>query len=309
MKNILKWIFRSLLLLIAVLVLAAYTGYVLLIFGIVGVALALLVIKKARIPFLYGASIVLVLAVVTKSLIAPWVDQQLRTHAPLTYKTVKAWPILQDLLTAKNLYYPGLAQEVILHNVLTVADSVDAVQISKQADLFTKKLKDQGYLSNEDWQELERISNLIHSQQSKMKSFVSPDHSDGAKGDSAIVVTVPANQAWTFICQLKAGQHFRVQASGTWDCAGPGAAQEDMPCGPDGINAPDWISWQNMQRYPLPDGRLIHNLIARIGNNRMFAVNSSYEGEAAADGSLLVGPNDYMVSDNDGSMQVTVFVH
>ncbi len=117
---------------------------------------------------------------------------------------------------------------------------------------------------------------------------------------------ISARRSWTYIADLKGeGELIRITAEGSWDGSGGQAPEPDLLCGAEGIRAPDWID--DMYRYPLAENRMIHNLIGRIGG-KVFHVGENFEQRNYSQGGFYLGINDYIVRDNDGSLDVTIEV-
>jgi len=114
---------------------------------------------------------------------------------------------------------------------------------------------------------------------------------------------IPANKRWVDMGIDLKGEKIFIVAKGIWDGSGSQAPETDLPCGPEGIRAPDWID--DMYNYPLSKNRTIHNLIGQIGG-KVFHVGSNYQSVVKETGRLLLGINDYLVDDNSGYLNITI---
>lgn len=110
-------------------------------------------------------------------------------------------------------------------------------------------------------------------------------------------IAVPSNVLWVDTeVNLKAGQHFRIQASGRWSNTGPPAL------GPDGFKG------FLFQGTVLPSADL-GSLIGRVGD-RMFPIGESLVGTSPVSGRLFLSINDTpdTFADNQGTLAVKIWL-
>jgi hypothetical protein len=128
-------------------------------------------------------------------------------------------------------------------------------------------------------------------------------------------ITVRGNQAWTDTgLDVQKGQEFYFVASGTI------SLQKDNPiagCGPDGLD-------MKTQQQPIPEqniGALVGKILEKVevatdkqtGERsqkevgRVFFVGKENKVPLPMDGRLLLGINEQVVGDNDGSFDVTIY--
>lgn len=116
-------------------------------------------------------------------------------------------------------------------------------------------------------------------------------------------ITVPGTTLWTNSgIFVNSGDTIRTTASGTvYFCSG-----NTCPSTPDGGVSPDPL---DATKFPCFDGSRVSNLIGKIGNNACFNLNSAKEFIAQQSGTLFLGVNDGMVSDNSGSWTVNININ
>jgi hypothetical protein len=129
-------------------------------------------------------------------------------------------------------------------------------------------------------------------------------------------IAVPGNQAWTDTgLDVQKGQEFYFVATETI------SLQKDNPiagCGPDGLNI-------KTQQQPIPEqniGALVGKILEKVevatdkqtGEKtqkevgQVFFVGKENKVLLPADGRLLLGINDLVVGDNDGSFEVAIYL-
>ena len=128
-------------------------------------------------------------------------------------------------------------------------------------------------------------------------------------------ITVPGNQAWVDTgLEVKKGQEFYFVTSGTI------SLQKDNPiagCGPDGLD-------RKTRQQPIPEqniGALIGKTLEKVefatdkqtGEKtsrevgQVFFIGAENKISLPADGKLLLGINELVVADNEGSFEVAVY--
>jgi hypothetical protein len=128
-------------------------------------------------------------------------------------------------------------------------------------------------------------------------------------------ITVPGNQAWTDTgLDVQKGQEFYFGTSGTI------SLQKDNPiagCGPDGLN-------MKTQQQPIPEqnlGALVGKILEKVETatdkqtgektrkevGQAFFIGKENKVTLPADGRLLLGINELVVGDNDGSFEVAIY--
>jgi hypothetical protein len=114
----------------------------------------------------------------------------------------------------------------------------------------------------------------------------------------AIELTIPATSVWVDTgVDVIEGQRIKITAKGTW------CAMDDKP-------KSEWCPYSGyaksiMKITPIPDA-IFMCLIGKVGDGKMFAVYRDNPHESESDGRLFLGPNDWMVSDNQGELKVTI---
>jgi hypothetical protein len=129
-------------------------------------------------------------------------------------------------------------------------------------------------------------------------------------------IAVPGYQAWTDTgLDVQKGQEFYFEASGTI------SLQKDNPiagCGPDGLNI-------KTQQQPIPEqniGALVGKILEKVETatdkrtgektqkkvGQVFFVGKENIVSLPAHGRLLLGINDLVVGDNDGSFEVVIYL-
>jgi hypothetical protein len=113
-------------------------------------------------------------------------------------------------------------------------------------------------------------------------------------GDDMRVITVPARQQWTRTgLRVTRGERLGLQTSGQIRLSTTG-----LTASPDG-------SGQNDPGAPLPHV-LSGALIGRIGNGTPFGIGAQAQIEMPDSGQLMLGINDSVLTDNDGSFRVEI---
>ena len=128
-------------------------------------------------------------------------------------------------------------------------------------------------------------------------------------------IVVAGNQAWTDTgLDVRRGQEFFFLATGTI------TLQKDNPvagCGPDGLNL-------KTQQQPVPDqnlGALVGKILEKVevatdkqtGEKtqkeigQAFFIGKEMRLALSVDGHLLLGINELVIGDNDGSFEVTIY--